>query len=176
MTKEATSSNPVTPHIRGARGGSSAVLELRNVPTELILFAVSQWTHCGKYAKTTNRAKATNNFLKGIAVWLILKNETSSGKIKYYRSQLTELAGTCKMSVRTLDKYIAWLRLEGLVQVEGKHLVMQDYSTLKKYGINIKKREQTILYDIENKTSLPEILVALAIGYMQQRWMKVYWN
>jgi hypothetical protein len=155
---------------------SSAVLEIKHVPTELILFAIQQWTPCHKYAKKTGVGNSTNQFVKGIAVWLILKNETSSGKIKVYRQQLLQLAAKCKMSVRTLDKYLSWLKSEDLLHVEGKDLQLHDYKILRRYRINTKQREQTIYYDPTKEASLAEILISLAIQKLKDNWMQVYWK
>jgi len=155
---------------------SSAVLELKNVPAGLIMYAVQQWTPCMKYAKNKAAGHNTNTFIRGISVWLILKSETTSGNIKKYRAQLPELAAKCKMSVRTMDRYIAWLKCERLVHTEGKNLFVHNYEALKKYGINTKDRMPTIYYDTENKTTLAEIIVAIAITKMKERWMQMYWN
>jgi hypothetical protein len=152
------------------------VLEIRNVPTELILFAIQQWTPCNLYVKKRGGGNNTNTFLKAISVWLILKNETSSGTIKNYRQQMFDLANKCKMSVRSLDNYLRWLRKEDLVHVEGKNLFMHDYKTLKKYGINIKEREKNICYDTSKNATLAEILITVGIRLMKQRWMRYYWR
>jgi hypothetical protein len=155
---------------------NSNVLEIRNVPTGLILYAAQQWTLCNKYAHKTGVGNNTNSFIKGISVWLILKAETTTGKIQNYRRQLLPLAEKCKMSIRTLDKYIAWLKQECLVDVDGKHLVLKSYRVLRQYGINIKERELPITYDTTNKTTMAEVIITLAINKMKENWMQVYWK
>lgn len=140
----------------------SGLLEIKNTPTQLILYAIKQWSICNKYAYKTGVGNNTNVF-KGIAVWLILKNETTSGIIKNYRSQLPHLAYMFKMSVRTLDKYLEWLKNEGLVHVDAKKLFLHDYKVLRKYGIDIKDRLPILIYDIENTTTLSEIIVSIAL-------------
>jgi hypothetical protein len=152
------------------------VLEIKNVPTQLILYAVTQWLPCQKYAKDKRLAKNTNQFIKAISVWLILKSETTSGQVKNYRSQLHELAAKCKMCVRTLERYIAWLRDEKLVHVENRNLYLHEYKILRKYSINITDRLQTIYYDTTDNKSLAEILIAIAMQKFKERWMKMYWN
>lgn len=150
------------------------MLEIRSVPTSLILFAITQWEYCGKYAKRTTIGNNTNPFIKGIAVWLILKNETSSGCIHQYRNQLQQLAAKCKMSVRTLERYINWLRSEGLAERTGDNLVLHQYNVLRKYGIELKEREATIFYDTENKTRLHEILISIGIQRLKDRRCIMY--
>lgn len=167
---EETILNQATPHT------GSAVLEIQRVPTELILFAITNWQLCQVYAKKTGKGKCTNNFIKAIAVWLILKNETTSGSIQHYRSQLPQLAQKCKMCVRTLESYLSLLRSEGLVSVVGKHLLLKDYRTLRKYEISTKQREETIYYDTSNKTTLAEQLIAIGLERMKDSWMQVYWQ
>lgn len=159
----------------GPDNNGAAVLEIKNIPTSLILYAIQQWTTCGKYVKG-GASKNTNEFLKGISVWLILKNETTSGQIKNYRSQLPGMAAKCKMSVRTLDKYLAWLRKERLVTVENGTLCMAVYKTLRRYGFKIEEREKTVYYDTTNKTTLAEMLLAIGLRHMKQRWMQMYWK
>ncbi len=154
----------------------SSMLEIRNVPTGLILYAVRQWLPCQKYAKNTGMFKNTNTFIKAIAVWLILKNETTSGNIKQYRTQLLQLASKCKMSVRTLEKYIVWLEKEELLHTEEKNLMLQPYRVLRKYGIDITKREETIFYDTKDNTELAEIIIAIALKKMKEKWMQMYWD
>lgn len=156
---------------------SSAESGIKRVPTALILFAVTKWTPCFKYAKKTGVGNNTNQFIRNISAWLILKNETSSAVIQNYRTQLQRLAAKCKISERTLRSRIAWMKSEGLVHEEGKDLVIHKYEVLKKkYSINIKQREQTILYNETDNTSLAETIIAIAIKKMQERWMEVYWK
>lgn len=155
---------------------SSSVLELHNVPTELILYAIQQWEYCGLYAKATGTGKATNQFIKGISVWIILKNLTTSGCFHNYRDQLPELAATCKMSVRTLQRYLSWLKKMDLISIQLGGLYMRNYTTLRRLNIDINDRESTILYDTNSETSLAEMLVAIGIQRMKNRWMNVYWK
>ena len=151
-------------------------MEIKNTPIQLILYAINQWSLCNKYAYKTGVGNNTNVFIKGISVWLLLKNETTSGIVKNYRSQLPYLAAICKMSVRTFDKYFAWLKNESLVHVDAKNLFLHDYKVLRKYGINIKDRLPTFIYDIENTTTLSEVIVSIALQKMQQRRMQMYWK
>lgn len=155
---------------------SSGTMEIKNTPKQLILYAIKQWSLCNKYAVKTGVGNNTNVFIKGISVWLILKNETTSGIIKNYRSRLPYLAAMCKVSVRTLDKYLAWLKNEGLVHVYAKNLFLHDYNALRKYGINVKDRLPTFIYDIVNSTTLAEVIVSIALKKMQQRRMQMYWK
>lgn len=141
----------------------------------MIAYAAQQWLPCHKYKKTAN-GKNTNAFVKGIAVWLLLKHETPSGKIQGYRDQLKQLAYKCKMCVRSLDKYIAWLRDEQLATVEGRDLLLEGYKALKQYGINIRQREQTINYDTTSKATLAEIIIALGIEKMKDKPRDAYWQ
>lgn len=151
-------------------------MEMKNTPIQLILYAINQWSLCNKYAYKTGVGNNTNVFIKGISLWLLLKNETTSGIVKNYRSQLPYLAAICKMSVRTFDKYLSWLKNEGLVHVNAKNLFLHDYKVLRKYGINIKDRLPTFIYDIENTTTLSEVIVSIALQKMQQRRMQMYWK
>src|SRR4051812_12327524 len=152
------------------------MIEIKNVPINLVLFALQQWKPCHQYAIKPGRGSNTNTFIKGISVWLILKSETSSGNIQNYRSQLEELSAKCKMCVRTFEKYLAWLKGEGLVHAEGKHLLLHNYNLLKKYKINVEKRLPTFYYDPADTKNMAEILISVGIAKMQQRWMQVYWN
>lgn len=156
----------------------SAIVEIKNVPTELILCAVQQWLPCQKYAKDKRLSKNTNPFLKAFSVWLILKSETTSGVLLSYRQQLPHIAFKCKMSVRTLEKNIKYLKNEGLLQVDkmANRLVLESYDATRKYEINIDQREQTIYYDTNNDTALSEILVSIALMRFKERWMKMYWK
>src|SRR4051794_26787798 len=81
----------------------NTIIEIKNVPAELIKYAILQWIPCWKYAKKTGVGNSTNTFIKAISVWLILKSETSSGCMHNYRTQLAALAVKCKMCVRTLE-------------------------------------------------------------------------
>jgi hypothetical protein len=153
----------------------SGIVEIKNVPTQLILFAIMQWQQCGKHLKKKQVGYNTNNFLKQISVWLILKNETTSGCIKSYRSQLPQLAEKCKMSVRTLEARINALRTEGLAFVNEKTLYLRDYKVLRRYGIKIDEREQTISYDTTDTVTLAEKLITIGIARLKERWMKMYW-
>jgi hypothetical protein len=150
-------------------------LELKNIPTELILYAYKQWTYCGRYV-TKGKGKNTNQFLQGVAAWLILKHETPSGKIQNYWSQLEYLAAKCKLSAGAMAKRIAWLRKEGLLQVVNrKHLVMSPYTLLKsKYNLNIREREETFYYDYSKKGDLASILITIAIGHAKKRRGNMY--
>ncbi|MEP7317190.1 MAG: hypothetical protein ABI921_00560 [Panacibacter sp.] len=154
----------------------SGMLEIKGVPTALILYAVQQWLPCGDYVSGGAMPKNTNIFIKAISVWLILKSETSSGKIKDYRTQLQQLAVKCKCSTRTLEKYINWLRKERLATVTDQHLLLENYKPLRKLGINIYQREQTIYYDTTNNVQLSEILISIAMIHYKERWMKMYWK
>jgi hypothetical protein len=152
------------------------VLELKNVPTELILYTYWQWEYCGEY-KAAGNGKNVNRFLRHIAIWIILKNMTTSGVIKKYRDQLPDLARACKMSETTMQRYVYWLQDEGLVTIHNRNLVLKDYKFLqKKYGINIKEREQTIFYDVNDNKKLSEILISVALLHKQSDRMQVYWN
>jgi hypothetical protein len=152
------------------------VLELKNVPTELILYATTQWNYCGKYV-IKGTGKNTNPFLQGIAVWLILKAETPSGKIQNYWSQLDELALKCKLKPATIAKRISWLKREGLLQVENrKHLVLSSYNVLRKYNINIRKREETIYYNPAEKADLASVLVTIMLAKNKETRMATYWK
>src|SRR4051794_35331078 len=71
-------------------GKAIGMMEIKNVPVNLVLFALQQWKPCHQYAIKTGRGSNTNSFIKGISVWLILKSETTSGNIHNYRSQLPE--------------------------------------------------------------------------------------
>lgn len=159
---------------------NNSVLEIKGVPTSLILFAIQKWEYCGKYAKRTTIGNNVNQFIKAISVWLILKNETTSGCIHNYRQQLQQLAEKNKMSVRTLEKHINWLRNEGLAYVSpsgaGGNLVLHQYGVLRKYDIDIKERESTIFYDTQNKTRLHEILISIAIQRLKDKRCIMYWK
>ncbi len=152
------------------------MLEIRNVPTQLILYAICQWNYNGKYANATGMGNNTNSFIKAVAVWLILKSETTSGCIHNYREQLPALASKCKMSVRTLEKYINELRSEELAFKEGNKLLLHNYSVLRKYDISIKEREPIIFYDTENKTRLFEILISIGLQRLKDKRMIMYWK
>lgn len=155
---------------------NSSTLELKNVPTKLILYAISQWQPCGLYAKLTGVGNNTNPFLKAISVWIILKNQTTSGAIKNYRSQLNELAAKCKMTERTLYKYLSWLQKEGLINRENGTLLLSQYNVLRKYSINISEKEKPIIYDTNGKINLPEILISLGLQKLKDRWANMYWK
>jgi hypothetical protein len=152
------------------------VLEIHNVPTALILYAIEQWTLCNKYAHKTGVGNNTNPFLRAVAVWILLKHETTSGKIKHYRKQLPQMATKCKMSVRSLDSYLAWLKKEELAHVEGTSLVLHSYQSVKKYGINIQQRQQTILYDTNSKASFAHILAAIGVEKLKDKPRTTYWK
>lgn len=152
------------------------MLEIRGVPTSLILFAILKWEYCGKYAKRTTIGNNTNPFIKGIAVWLILKSESTSGCIHDYRDQLKELAKKCKMSVRTLERYINWLRSEGLAERRFNDLVLHQYNILRKYDIDIKEREAIIYYDTNDNTKLSEILISIGIQRLKDKRCIMYWK
>ena len=161
---------------QGATISDSGMLEIKNVPTGLILYAVQQWLPCQKYAKASGMHKNTNTFIKAISVWLILKSETSSGKIKQYRSQLQLLAAKCKMSVRTLEKYINWLRAEQLATVDKRDLILETYKALRRYEISLEERLPTIQYNINDETNLSEILITIAFMKYKERWSRMYWK
>ena len=154
--------------------GSSTMLELQNVPTELILYAVHNWQLCQQYTTVRSCGNNTNPFLKGISVWLILKAQTTTGVIQNYRRQLPDLATQCKISQRTMDNRLSWLRKQGLIKIEGKNLFVDSYKSLRKFDIDIFETEQTIYYDTEGKTRLSDILTAIAIGKAKEKWMHMY--
>lgn len=160
----------------GATIADSGMLEIKNIPTGLILYAVQQWLPCQRYATGGGMPKNTNHFIKAISVWLILKSETTSGNVHGYRKQLPVLATKCKMSVRTLEKYINWMRKEKLATVTEKNLQLESYKALRRFDIDIKEREQTIYYDTTNETDLAEILIALALMKFKERWLRMYWK
>jgi hypothetical protein len=140
----------------------------------VIDFITRQWKENGKHVKT-GKAKHTNPYATGLSIWYILKAETSSGIIQNYRSQLTELAAKCLHCTSSLQKWIAWLRNEGLLHIEGKHLRLHSFAALKKYGINYKQKvEKAVYYDSSENISLSDKLLAIGIVRMQERGKRIY--
>jgi hypothetical protein len=116
---------------------TSNLVEFTNVPAEFLALA----------------AKSSQAFQIRCFVWLILKNETPSGKIKDYKKQFHELAGNHGVPVNTFNKYIPKLQEDGFLLIEGKDLLLKGYSTLKKYGINIKHRENITISACRNSVA-----------------------
>lgn len=152
----------------------SAVLEIKNIPTSLIVYAVHNWQLCQAYTTKRSVGNNTNPFLKGITVWLVLKAITDSGRIHDYRKQLHEIAELCKISVRTLETRLAWLKKEELIRLDGKALVMRPFHKLRQYNIDITERTDTIIYDSSKKTTLAEVLVTIALGKLKEKWNFMY--
>lgn len=154
--------------------GSNNVLELHSVPTELILYAVHNWQLCQQYTTVRSCGNNTNRALKGIATWLILKAQTTTGVLQNYRKQLPDLATQCKVSVRTMESRLLWLKQQGIIKIEGRNLFVDSYKSLRKFDIDIYETEKPIYYDTEGDAKLEDILTAIALGKAKEKWMHMY--
>lgn len=154
---------------------SSTVLELKNVPAELLLYANKQRKVCGDFI-TTGKAHTHNPFAKAISVWIILKNLTTSGVYNDLRLQKVSLAANCKMSVSVFERQLRYLKQHDLLSMKDGRLMVHNYSVLRRFGININQRIETIQYDTSNKIKLQDIFTTLAIQHEQNRCKQAYWS
>ncbi len=107
-----------------------------NVAMQLIHYACDQRKECGVHV-TKGASHTHNPFLKRISTWLLLKNLTTSGLIKNYGTQVKDIATYCMIAQSTLYRDISWLKAEGLLFRQGKHLRIASWKTIEEnYGIN----------------------------------------
>jgi hypothetical protein len=110
--------------------------ELKNVPVELLLFA----------------AESPFYILRAISVFIILKNETTTGVIHNYTKQVQAISSKYGITTATLNKFIPVLLNIDWARANGSNLHLVSYKLFKAYSLNIENR-CTIRYNISEDIS-----------------------
>lgn len=88
--------------------------------------------------KQDGHTYVTNQFIKPITTWLILKAATPQSVINNYMDQLEDLSFLCECSTQTFKKRLRWIVSEGLATIEGNNIKLKSYKQLStKYFINL---------------------------------------
>jgi hypothetical protein len=110
--------------------------ELKNVPVDLLLFAVESPPYIRRV----------------ISAFIVLKNETTSGVIHNYNKQTPSIARKYGITTSMLNKAITVLINIDWARANGRDLHLVSYKVFKAYSLNMQNR-CTITYPISEDIS-----------------------
>lgn len=132
-----------------------------SIPTELARQAVHQRKRVNKYE--------TNQEIKALDTWLVLKHETTSGYIMEWNKQKQWLCKICKVSETILRHRLKMLRSMELINFTRDGIQICSWEKLAtRLDINVKERF-TVNYYYDDKQRIQEWIIAAEIKDNQNR-------
>lgn len=145
---------------------TSDIIRIKDVPVELLVYAVYQARQKAKYALN-----------EAICIWLILKTIYPKGIIQDYKKQLHAIEKRLSPSmyedlgIQGITENIELLQQEFLIEIKNKDVLLLDYNVAaKRFGIDIRKRAKTIIYDIQGHPFLADVIEDIVLGPMHLRF------
>jgi hypothetical protein len=132
-----------------------------SIPVDLASYAVWQRSLCRKYE--------TNQVIKALDTWLLLKNDTRSSWIQDWNKQKTWLLKLCKISESIFRHRLRVLSDLKLIRYDRTGIRLCSWNQLERTFEIATDRKFTIQYNLNDKQRIQEWLIATEIRENQSR-------
>lgn len=138
----------------------STILPIK-LPVELCRLAVWQRSKVNKYQ--------TNSFIKAVGTWIVLKHLSTPSLLQNWNGQKDQLLICCKVVESTFRLHLKMLATMKLLTFDRHNIRLCSWDELgKALDIDIEKK-QTIHYDISDKKTVAQWIIATEINDNQER-------
>lgn len=132
-----------------------------SIPYELAAYLVAQRKQVNKYE--------TNQLIRAVGTWLLLKHETSSGIISSWTLQKKHLLQLCKCNENTFRHRLRVLSDIGFLQVKRSVIHLSSWKTIETIlGIDCRDR-MPVQYNINDKQQIYQWIIAAEIEDNKRR-------